>query len=197
MKKLILFLSVSILLTNPVFSYKAATLLELKRPFLINANEDHLYITDGPNVFIHSLIDYRLVKQFGKAGEGPEEFRVDPHRSGGSVVTFLQSDNIVVNSIGKVSFFSTDGEYILTGSRDKTARLWDLNGNHLQTFLGHTGTVRDVLFSPDHKFNYVLTASDDETARLWEIRMPLAEFLKKGLCEKLSQEQKIEYGIDD
>jgi WD40 repeat protein len=68
--------------------------------------------------------------------------------------------------------------------QDGTVQLFDSEGNHFQTFTGHKGNVSDVDFSPDGK--YMLTGSFDNTARLWEIRMPLQDFLKNGVCERLS-----------
>lgn len=63
--------------------------------------------------------------------------------------------------------FSRDGKYILTGSLDKTAKLWDaVTGAEVRTFSGHTGSVESVAFSPDGK--YVLTGSSDKTAKLWD-----------------------------
>jgi WD40 repeat protein/serine/threonine protein kinase/DNA-binding XRE family transcriptional regulator len=68
-----------------------------------------------------------------------------------------------VNSVA----FSPDGKYVLTGSADKTARLWDAaSGTEIRTFSGHTDAVVSVVFSPDGK--YVLTGSYDNTARLWD-----------------------------
>ena len=62
---------------------------------------------------------------------------------------------------------SPDGKFVLTGSDDDTASLWDLaTGKAMMQFMGHTGQVKSVAFSPDGK--YVLTAGDDETARLWD-----------------------------
>ena len=37
--------------------------------------------------------------------------------------------------------FSPDGEHILTGSSDQTAKLWDLSGKEIRTFSGHSGDV--------------------------------------------------------
>ncbi|MEQ9626028.1 nSTAND1 domain-containing NTPase [Coleofasciculus chthonoplastes] len=62
--------------------------------------------------------------------------------------------------------FSLDGKQILTGSRDKTARLWDNQGNLIQELTGHQGSVYAVAFSPDGK--QILTGSFDNTARLWD-----------------------------
>lgn len=64
--------------------------------------------------------------------------------------------------------FSPDGSFILTGSEDKTAILWDLQGKIWQTLRGHQGIIRSVAISPDG--SYALTGSDDNTARLWNLR---------------------------
>ena len=53
--------------------------------------------------------------------------------------------------------FSPDGQHILTGSEDNTAKLWDLSGRELQSFSGHTSYVRSVAFSPDGQ--HILTGS--------------------------------------
>jgi hypothetical protein len=67
--------------------------------------------------------------------------------------------------------FSPNGRYILTGSNDKTAKLWTLDGRELQTFSGHTGPVISVAFSPDGRS--FMTGSKDNTAKLW--KMPDAD----------------------
>ena len=68
--------------------------------------------------------------------------------------------------------FSPDGQFILTCSRDNTARLWGKNGMPLKTLEGHTSYVNSAVFSPEGQF--ILTCSADNTARLWDKNgMPL------------------------
>jgi WD40 repeat protein len=70
----------------------------------------------------------------------------------------------IVNSI----FFSPDGRYVLSGSNDKTLKLWNvITAECLRTFEGHEGRVNSVCCSPDGR--YVLSGSDDETIKLWDV----------------------------
>ena len=64
--------------------------------------------------------------------------------------------------------FSPDGRFCLSGSSDKTLRLWDAStGQCVRTFEGHTEHVTSVAFSPDGRF--CLSGSDDQaTLRLWD-----------------------------
>ena len=63
--------------------------------------------------------------------------------------------------------FSPDGRRLLSGSYDKTLRLWDVNtGKVLRLLKGHESYVNSVAFSPDGR--RLLSGSDDDTLRLWD-----------------------------
>ena len=58
---------------------------------------------------------------------------------------------------------------MLTGSKDNTARLWDVKtGKELRRFEGHSSSVNSVAFSSDG--SRILTGSRDKTARLWDVK---------------------------
>src|SRR5262249_7354463 len=62
--------------------------------------------------------------------------------------------------------FSPDGQTLLSGCEDRSARLWYAEtGNRLRASK-HKGYVQAVAFSPDGKT--IATGSRDATARLWE-----------------------------
>jgi len=61
------------------------------------------------------------------------------------------------------------GPYLVSGSRDKTLRIWDVSTQQcLFTLIGHDNWVRGVMFQPKGK--YLMSTSDDKTLRVWDIR---------------------------
>ncbi|KAH9947606.1 dynein regulator [Amylocystis lapponica] len=58
--------------------------------------------------------------------------------------------------------------FAMTGSRDKTIKLWDaLRGRCLWTFIGHDGWVQALAFHPSGK--HLLSVADDHTMRIWDL----------------------------
>ena len=58
---------------------------------------------------------------------------------------------------------------IVSGSDDKTLRLWDLHGNQMgNPFRGHEDRVWSVAFSPDGR--EIVSGSRDKTLRLWDLQ---------------------------
>lgn len=70
---------------------------------------------------------------------------------------------------------SSTAEFMATGSRDKTIRIWDARGTCLLTLKGHDNWVRDLIFHPMGK--YLLSVSDDKTIRAWDLS-------QEGKCVK-------------
>ena len=65
--------------------------------------------------------------------------------------------------------FSQDGTSLVSGSNDRTIKLWDVQtGGVVKTFHGHTDSVWSVSISAD--CTMIASGSDDRTTRLWVIQ---------------------------
>jgi WD40 repeat protein len=65
--------------------------------------------------------------------------------------------------------YSPDGRHALSGDREGSVRLWVIEtGREIRRFVGHTGGVDSVTFSPIDG-RYALTAGIDQIIRLWEV----------------------------
>ncbi len=112
MKKLLMVLIVLILLfVKFVFPADSVSLEGLSRPSILLVKYDRIYILEQASVYIYSLKDFKLIKKFGKAGEGPEEFKYSA--SDGKPLAMSFSDNsLMVSSDHRSSYFDLDGNYI-------------------------------------------------------------------------------------
>jgi WD40 repeat protein len=83
----------------------------------------------------------------------------------GSQVAVLSGHTNWVESLT----FSSDGESLVSGSHDKTLKLWDVQtGGVVKTFHGHSDWVISVSISFDHA--QIASGSYDNTIRLWDIQ---------------------------
>jgi len=85
----------------------------------------------------------------------------------------LQGHQKIIASVA----FSPDGQYVLTGSSDHTARIWNIHGACEHVLEGHQGAVYSVAFSSDGQ--HVLTGSSDGTIRIWNMH---------GVCGQVLQD---------
>ncbi|MCK5525153.1 MAG: WD40 repeat domain-containing protein [Thiomargarita sp.] len=83
----------------------------------------------------------------------------------GKLVTLLKGHTNVVLSLA----FSPDNRYLVSGSADKNAIIWNLESKALGSRLsGHIDHIYAVAFTPDSQ--RVVTGSYDHSLRLWQVR---------------------------
>lgn len=87
---------------------KVIPIPDVVNPASVTLDENQLYITEGTSIYIYTLPDFKLIKKFGKRGEGPREF-LPPF--GGNVNIDVQPDELMVIGAFKLSYFSKQGDY--------------------------------------------------------------------------------------
>ncbi len=80
---------------------------------------------------------------------------------------------------------SPDSNYLATGSRDKTVKLWELStGREVRSFLGHSASINQVDFSSDG--NYLISANGDASIKIWEVATGKELFSIKPDAERVT-----------
>jgi len=168
MKRCILIVWVVLMLSVAGFGVKLASLPDIFSPNSMAVDDKQVYVVEKAVVFIYSLKDYSLKAKFGKAGEGPQEFRVSA--GGEGVFVLPKKDVLLINSIGKLSFYSKDGKFI----------------KEMKTPPGSSGAQGGPLFQPiDGKFVGMGVAIDQKneemgfSVNLFNDRMEKIKELKK------------------
>ncbi len=134
----------------------------LKMVSLTSETEKAKYFTLGQTVVAYASAfspqgDKMLI------AEGGNLARLRDANTGDVLATF-KGHSSTVNAVA----FSPKGEFILTGSWDHSAKLWDTTGREIRAFIGHSGIVYAVAFSPDGQT--MATSSADNTLRLWDVK---------------------------
>lgn len=84
--------------------------------------------------------------------------------------------------------WSPNGQFVLTGSQDFTARVWSIkSGRSLAVLRGHKDDVTTARFSPDG--THIISGAKDGEVRLWDIKGAIPERINQGSRRTVQQVQ--------
>jgi len=111
----------------------------------------------GKKLFLFLFILYSFFYSFHTALSAEEYLKTNPK-------IVLQLGHL--DEITSISF-SPGGDYIATGSRDHTIKIWKFNEKAiLETLEGHVTPVTSVEFTSDGK--YLISVSEDKKVKFWD-----------------------------
>lgn len=108
MRKIIVVLMLVSVTTALGAETKIIPMPDLLKPEALFFDKTQMYVTEGTSIHIFALKDFKLIKKFGKQGEGPQEFIVNAQFR---LLLNVQTDDILVQSFGKLSWYTKDGKY--------------------------------------------------------------------------------------
>lgn len=123
----------------------------------------------------------------------PNHIRAIEMRTSLRIGVFLMLAIMLYNQAGRAQTFKTilqrghelavvttaispDSNLVCTGSKDKSAKLWDVrSGREIRSFLGHEKTVTAAAFTNDGR--KLITGSNDRTVRIWDVETGREDFV--------------------
>ncbi|MCP4155573.1 MAG: hypothetical protein GY757_48060 [bacterium] len=101
-----LFFVLLVLIAMTSFSQKIAELPEVVGEVTgLDISGDRIFVTTRRTVHIYTLKGFKHIKEFGKVGRGPGEFRLYFGMD-------VYDDKLLINSLAKLMFFSHDGKLL-------------------------------------------------------------------------------------
>jgi len=101
-----------------------------------------------------------------------EETKENAQTNSGQTLSTASQSN---NANTAVLDLSQVRDYLASGSRDKSIKIWEVKSSKcVITLIGHDNWVTDLVFHPSGK--YLLSVSDDKSLRCWD--------LHSGRCTK-------------
>jgi hypothetical protein len=94
---------------SPLTAQKKIALKELRNPENMVIDNENIYIGEGTQIHIYQRQDGTYKKKFGQTGRMEGQFVTLP---GMAVEPYLYKDELMVNSLGRMSFFSKNGDFL-------------------------------------------------------------------------------------
>lgn len=141
-------------ITNPDVNDLGLPKLNQTELSLYKPDENQFGINTNENAFANPMIV-----------PNKQENRINKHKN-----INWNFSKLILGHTGHVTSVAMDpfNSYFVTGSADRTIKIWDLVSGELQlTLSGHIMAVRDMVISSRHP--YLFSASEDKTVKCWDL----------------------------
>jgi len=156
---------------------------DITQPSMFLVNYNKIYILEHAKIYIYSLKDFKLIKTFGRAGEGPREFKYRKDAAFPMAISFHENQ-LLVNSPNKLTYFDLEGNYIrelnvktvdriLYPFDNKYIGLGSTSGINHRIFMGFT------VFEKDFSAKKIVFVSDFEVSNPRSITLPVTNYFYK------------------
>lgn len=109
-KKAALYLFLLIIVAAYLPADKVVVLEGVFQPDMMAFSDKYFYVSEKTTIHIYCLKNFKPIKKFGREGEGPKEFKINP--LGAPLIIVPIEDKLLINSMAKVSIYTAGGEYI-------------------------------------------------------------------------------------
>ena len=152
---------------------------EVNEPKTLNVSGDKLIISESESILIYSLSEKKLIKKFGKNGEGPGEFKLG--HGAGSLKIDIRGDELIVNSGGKLSWFTMDGHFIKEEKIPPMAYIIPVKNNYIGNCLSPVDrnfpSLSVCLFDSNMKKRSIIFNSEVPVGMGAKIMVPSYKFI--------------------
>ena len=147
---------------------------------LITPNDDYIISTsEDKTAKITKWSTKKIIRTFKEENSGLKSIAISPDGkslaiSSGKVIYVwdwgeiepkykVEGHRFAISSIK----ICPKGEYLVSGSLDKTIKIWNLNtGDLIKTLKGHKGGINSIAISYDRR--YIASGSGDKTVTVWD-----------------------------
>ncbi len=169
---------------------KLAALDQLLKPNGLTVGSKYIYILEEPTIYIYSAQDFRLIKKFGKRGEGPQEFMTAPFGIMPMILYPCDNDTkLLVNSNSKVSWFTAEGTFIKETRVPPMQAFLPFNDLYISTGTGENSKKQQIVTIDLYDGNFrelkELYKSDMVIGASFGFNYPITSFSFWGYKDKI------------
>lgn len=160
MKAIPLLITLSICAASVAFPSNMGVLKGVSQPSSLAVSGNEVFILEGATVSVFSLEELRLIRTFGREGQGPGEIEVIPWLSNSLSVL---GDRICIESASKLVFFSKEGKLIDEKRRSQQFTQMIPVGQNFVVRMRISDPKENIQYSTVHLYN----PDSEETTELY------------------------------